>query len=240
YGLDKIKIPRPPADIGLFDVLRTAPHGGAYVTYRLPARLGSEYLARVVSQLSLCTELVFSNVGFVYKGYGLKLSYFNIPLLFVYNLHGTSYGFRFCLGPQVEFMWRARPINSFFLEERDFNPIAWSIVGGVQYAFAVGINLDMRHNWGLTDITYPHGFVQALKMMEGTWITNQYLQLSISVDAATIYQQLQSINKRMDKKLLKRSTGWRLPKRTSASLQLSDANSSSIKSVGVSCSSLPQ
>mgnify|MGYP001795601106 CR=1 FL=1 len=195
HGLDKIKIPRPPSDVGLFDVLRVAPHGGIFVTYKIPNVLGPQYIIDIVKRLSVGTELTVSNVGFIHDYLGIKLSYFNIPLLCMFQVRKAPHGVLLYLGPQVEFLRHAMPLKVLvpFFEEHDFNTMIWSLVWGVQYISPIGVNLDFRYNCGLSDITQPHGFWWSLHMTEGTWFTNQYVQLSLSVDVYKAYKGMRRL-----------------------------------------------
>lgn len=159
---------------GLFDVLRTSFHGGVYLEYR------------PISTMSVGTELLYSRVGFVHKRYALKLSYTSIPVWAMFYPFGHSAGMGVYVGPQMDLLWQANPVGLFLLRERHMSVLTLSAIAGAQYTFAWGIRLDLRYNWGLTDIFDFQAPSKRPEEIAQYSLANHCLQLSISYNVGMI------------------------------------------------------
>ena len=176
HNLDKLKLSRKRSkkkpQAGLFDILRTSFHGGAYVEYAF------------TPGLSAGAEIVYSRVGSIYKKYALMLSYIHIPLWSMYYPTAALPGLGLYAGPQFDFLWRATPKGLPILQEGQMSVLVLSLIGGVQYTFDWGLRIDLRYDWGLTDIfdttaVRPKGFKK-------TTLTNQCLLLSVGYDVGSL------------------------------------------------------
>ena len=179
--LDKFQTPKQRKkgkQEGLFDVLRTSFHTGAYLEYR------------PIPKLSIGTELVYSRVGFVHKKYALKLSYTSIPHWIMFYPFGHSAGTGVYLGPPFDFLWQATPVRLKLLQERHMSTLALSAIAGIQYTFAWGLRIDLRYNWGLTDIFDFQAPAQRPFQIAGLQLANHWLQLSLGYNlGAVMFQQ---------------------------------------------------
>lgn len=174
-NLDKIQLKKNTPGGNVFDILRNAFHWGAYCEYMLNTKWG------------IGTELVYTRVGSIYKNMALKLSYINIPIWITYYFFSPLQGFSFYLGPSLNFLWHAAPVNlSFFIQEKHIDPFEWAIVGGLHYLFGLGLSIDLRYNWGLSDIFDFQLPSTRLPFLKGIQLTNHCLQLSISYNFGAV------------------------------------------------------
>ena len=178
-NLDKIKLlkrrprssRRPQA--GLFDIVRTAFHGGTYVEYACTPRF------------STGAEMVYSRVGSVYKKYALRLSYVSIPVWGMFRPTAALPGLGLYAGPQFDFLWRATPEKLPILQEEQMNVVTISLIGGVRHTFGWGLCIDLRYDWGLTNIFDTAA--ELPKDLKKVTLTNHCLQLSVGYDLSVLF-----------------------------------------------------
>ncbi len=78
-----------------------------------------------------------------------NLAYFSVPVLLEYE---QTKKFYFQLGPEFNFLIKARMKNSSFNESEDYNKFDLAIVGGVGFNVLRNFNLETRYSLGLSQI----------------------------------------------------------------------------------------
>lgn len=176
-NLDKLAPQKSSTEADVFDIARIAVHWGAYGEYALDQRF------------SVGAELMGTYVGSLYKNMGLHLSYISMPIWCMYYPCGLHQGFSVYLGPSFNFLWRAEPKLPFNLIQEDHvNPFEWAIVIGLRHLLDFNLHVDLRYNWGLTDIFDfdPHPAKLRPKQLKNVKLTNHYLQLSLGYNLAPL------------------------------------------------------
>ena len=177
-GLDKLPLPKRSTQGSVFDIMRTAFHVGAYSEYAF------------TSKLSLGMELFYGRVGSIYEKIALRLSYVHIPAWLMFCPWGHQQGIGVYAGPSLNFLWHAASENLslFNIKERHVDPFEWAIVSGGRYLFDFGLWIDLRYNWGLTDIFDFQPASQRPRQLDNVGLTNHCLQLSLGYNLARLVQ----------------------------------------------------
>ena len=169
----------------LFDIARTSPHWGGYFEYAL------------TEQLSIGAEMLYTRVGSIYQGpdreYALRTSYINIPIWVMFHPLQLKPGFGIYLGPALNALWHAVPknlglYNCEIIKEKHVDSFTWAVVGGGCYQSFFGLCVDLRYNWGLTDIYYFRGADARPDFIKGITFASHVLQLSLAYNLATLLE----------------------------------------------------
>lgn len=144
------------AGLNVSNIKETYDGGSTKLDSRLSGHLGAYLVYNFKDNMAFQPELVFSGEGAKTEAGGtdvkIRLTYLNVPLLFRYNF---SENLSAHTGPQIGFLLGAKSkVGGDTNDIKDGlkgTNIAWGL--GAQYELPNNLNVGLRYNFGLSDIS---------------------------------------------------------------------------------------